>query len=63
MFPPLVGVLPEARLNLAIHSLKNGEFHEADKLMENVEPSQPPEYILKVSLTRRISTFIHKLNG
>ena len=47
VFPPLVGVLPEARLNLTIHSLKNGEIQEAEKLMKTVEPSQPAEYILK----------------
>jgi len=47
VFPPLVGVLPEARLNLTIHSLKNGEIQEAEKLMKSVEPSQPAEYILK----------------
>lgn len=47
MFPPLVGVLPEARLNLAIHSLKNGEIQEAHALMKDIEPAQPPEYILK----------------
>ena len=33
--------------NLAIHSLKNGEIQEAEKLMKSVEPSQPAEYILK----------------
>ena len=47
VFPPLVGVLPEARLNLTIHSLKNNEIHEAQNLMKSVEPSQPAEYILK----------------
>ena len=47
VFPPLVGVLPEARLNQTIHLLKNNEIHEAQNLMKEVEPSQPPEYILK----------------
>ena len=47
VFPPLVGVLPEARLNLTIYSLKNGELDEAKKLMDEVEPALPPEYILK----------------
>ena len=32
---------------MAIHSLKNGEIQEAEKLMKSVEPSQPAEYILK----------------
>ena len=48
VFPPLVGVLPEARLNLAIHHLRNGEIAEAHQLMRDVEPAQSPEYILKV---------------
>jgi len=47
VFPPLVGVLPEARLNLAIHHLRNGEIAEAHQLMRDVEPAQSPEYILK----------------
>ena len=50
VFPPLVGVIPEARLNLTIHSLKNGEIQEAHNLMKDVEPAQPPEYILKVRI-------------
>lgn len=45
---PLVGVIPEARLNLVIYHLKNKDIDEAFKLMQNVEPTTPIEYILKV---------------
>jgi intraflagellar transport protein 56 len=44
---PLVDVIPEARLNLVIYYLKQGNVHEAYELMKDVDPSQPNEYILK----------------
>jgi intraflagellar transport protein 56 len=50
VLPPLLDVIPEARLNLAIHHLRALEVGEAAKLMKDVEPSRPPEYILKAIL-------------
>eukprot|EP00762_Andalucia_godoyi_P000705 ANDGO_05341.mRNA.1 Intraflagellar transport protein 56 len=47
VFPKLMHAVPEARLNLCIHYLKNAEFEEAYELMKDVEPSAPQEYILK----------------
>jgi len=47
ILPPLVGVVPEARLNLVIYHMHNGEVQEAFELMKDVEPSSPQEYILK----------------
>lgn len=47
VLPELIGVIPEARLNLVIYYLKQGEFKEAYDLMVEVEPTTPPEYILK----------------
>lgn len=47
VLPPLVDVIPEARLNLVIYYLKQGNIGEAFDLMKDVEPSQPNEYILK----------------
>ena len=47
ILPGLVDVVPEARLNLVIHYLRNNEFDEALKLMEDVDPTTPQEYILK----------------
>ncbi|KAI9140422.1 RNA polymerase III subunit Rpc25-domain-containing protein [Paraphysoderma sedebokerense] len=44
---PLIDVVPEARLNLVIYHLRNGETVPAFNLMENVEPTTPQEYILK----------------
>ena len=40
-------MIPEARLNLVIYYLKQGNIGEAYELMKDVEPSQPNEYILK----------------
>lgn len=45
--PSLVDVIPEARLNLVIYYLKQGNIEEAYELMKDVDPSQPNEYILK----------------
>lgn len=45
--PPLVDVIPEAKLNLVIYHLKNQEIEEAFNLMKDVEPTTPKEYILK----------------
>jgi len=45
--PPLVDVIPEARLNLVIYYLKQGNIPEAYELMKDIDPSQPNEYILK----------------
>ncbi len=47
ILPPLVDVIPEARLNLVIYYLKQGNINEAYDLMKDVDPSQPNEYILK----------------
>jgi len=47
ILPPLVGVVPEARLNLVIYHMHNGEVQEAFELMKDVEPASPQEYILK----------------
>lgn len=47
ILPPLVDVIPEARLNLVIYYLKQGNTGEAHELMKDVDPSQPNEYILK----------------
>ncbi|TGZ64529.1 hypothetical protein CRM22_006325 [Opisthorchis felineus] len=47
ILPPLLDVLPEARLNLVIYHLKNEEIHEAFELIKDMEPSTPQEYVLK----------------
>lgn len=38
----------EARLNLIINLLNNGELESANKLIEDMEPDTPQEYIIKV---------------
>jgi len=45
--PPLVDVVPDARLNLVIYYLRAGEVNEAYRLMKDLEPTTPQEYILK----------------
>ncbi|XP_062508918.1 intraflagellar transport protein 56-like isoform X2 [Corticium candelabrum] len=47
VLPPLVDVLPEARLNLVIYHLRNDDVMEAYSLIKDLEPSTPQEYILK----------------
>lgn len=47
VFPPLLDVYPEARLNLAIHFLRAGEVDQAFKTLADLEPSSPREYTLK----------------
>jgi intraflagellar transport protein 56 len=47
VFPPLLDVIPEARLNLVIHHLRKDDIVAAYNLMKDVEPSTPQEYILK----------------
>lgn len=40
-------VVPEARLNLIIHYLQNDDIKEAFKLIKDMQPAVPQEYILK----------------
>jgi len=42
-----VDVVPEARLNLVIHHLRNDDIKEAYELLRDVQPAVPQEYILK----------------
>lgn len=45
--PKLLDIVPEARLNLAIHYLKRNEIHEAHNMIKDIQPKVPHEYILK----------------
>lgn len=47
VLPALVDILPEARLNLVVYYLKQGENEEAYELIKDLEPAIPQEYILK----------------
>jgi intraflagellar transport protein 56 len=47
VLPPLLDIIPEARLNLVIYHLRTEEVNEAYKLIKDLEPSVPREYILK----------------
>jgi intraflagellar transport protein 56 len=41
VLPPLVDVLPEARLNLVIYHLRNDDVMEAYSLIKDTEPASP----------------------
>lgn len=47
VLPPLIDVLPEARLNLVIYYLKQDDIGEAFQLIKDLDPTTPQEYILK----------------
>lgn len=47
VFPPLVDVIPEAKLNLVIYYLRKQEIEEAFNMLKDIEPITPKEYILK----------------
>jgi intraflagellar transport protein 56 len=47
VLPPLIDVIPEARLNLVIYYLKNDDTNEAYNLIKDMECVVPKEYILK----------------
>ncbi|ETO19688.1 hypothetical protein RFI_17542 [Reticulomyxa filosa] len=52
VLPPLMDDIPEARLNLVIHYLKNGDHVKAYQLMTQVhKPRSATEYILKAVVT------------
>merc|ERR1719359_313339 len=47
VLPPLLEIIPEARLNLVIFYLRTDEVMEAYNLIKDLEPAVPREYILK----------------
>eukprot|EP00927_Polykrikos_kofoidii_P082838 TRINITY_DN833_c0_g2_i1.p1 TRINITY_DN833_c0_g2~~TRINITY_DN833_c0_g2_i1.p1 ORF type:complete len:561 (+),score=108.60 TRINITY_DN833_c0_g2_i1:218-1900(+) len=47
VLPPLLEIIPEARLNLVIYHLRVDEAQEAYTLIKDLEPAVPREYILK----------------
>jgi len=47
VLPPLVDVIPEARFNLVIYHLRQGDLKEAYTLIKDVEPAGPQEYVIK----------------
>lgn len=47
VLPDLLDVCPEARINLAVYYLKQGQLQEAFKLAKDLQPATPQEYTLK----------------
>lgn len=51
VLPGLGDIPSEARLNLVIHHLRSGKVEDADALLQDINPTTPHEYILKVCLS------------
>ncbi|KAL3317573.1 Intraflagellar transport protein 56 [Cichlidogyrus casuarinus] len=47
VLPPLVSLIPEARLNLIIYHLKHDELEQAMEIAKDIEPYTPAEYVTK----------------
>ena len=47
VFPSLIDIVPEARINLAIYYLRSGDVAKAEELMKDVKPTVSYEYVLK----------------
>ncbi|CAG9529823.1 unnamed protein product [Cercopithifilaria johnstoni] len=47
VFPPLIDIFPEAKLNLIIFYLKRGEVEAALNLISDINPQHPTEHLLK----------------
>jgi intraflagellar transport protein 56 len=47
ILPELLDIIPEARLNLAIHHLKRNQIQDAHQMIKDIQPKVPHEYILK----------------
>jgi len=47
VLPPLLDIIPEAKLNLVIYYLRVEEVTEAYNLVKDLEPTVPREYIIK----------------
>jgi len=47
VLPPLLEIIPEAKLNLVIYYLRIEEVSEAYNLVKDLEPTVPREYIIK----------------
>lgn len=43
----MLEMCPEARINLAVHYLKQGQLQEAYQLAKDLQPATPQEYTLK----------------
>ena len=60
VLPPLIGFIPEARLNLAIYYLKKEDVSQAAALLEDLKPSTPQEYVLQAIINAHLG---QKNNG
>lgn len=47
VLPPLLDVITEARLNMVLYHLRQGEVGEAHDLVRDYNPTTPQEYIIK----------------
>ncbi|CAJ0585457.1 unnamed protein product, partial [Mesorhabditis spiculigera] len=47
ILPPLLDIVPEARVNLVLYYLRRDEIDQALRLVNDLEPSHSPEFIVK----------------
>lgn len=47
VFPPLIELYPEAKMNLIIHYIRNNEIENAFRLCHDMDPISPRQYVLK----------------
>ncbi|KAJ7283046.1 hypothetical protein O6H91_Y351200 [Diphasiastrum complanatum] len=47
VFPPLVDILPEARINLVTYYMRKNESQQAYEVMKEYEPTSLQEYVIK----------------
>lgn len=59
VLPRLLDVIPEAKINLVIHYLRNDEIESASDLIDDLEPKSPQEFILKGI----VNTYIGQMKG
>ena len=45
--PPMLDHIPEARFNLVVHHLRQGALEDAHKLVRDLDPKTPQDYIIK----------------
>lgn len=56
-------VVPEARLNLVIHYLQNDDIKEAFKLIKDMQPAVPQEYVLKGVVNAALGQELNSVGG
>ena len=62
VLPPLVNIIPEAKLNLAIYHLHNKDVELANEILEDLEPTTPQEFMLKAVTKACIGQYLGEMD-